>query len=139
MAGEVVVRAERVYMADCIILNNIQVYGYHGVNQYEKDKGQIFSVDLEIECDLKKAGLTDLINETVDYSLLYSLVKSVVEGPSYNLLESVAEKIAEGITDSFRTSKITVAVKKIDPTIFGSYVGSAGVKITRDGANQSID
>lgn len=126
-------------MVDCIILNDIQVYGYHGVNQQEQDVGQIFSVNLEIECDLKKAGLSDLISDTVDYSVLYSLVKSVVEGPSYNLLESVAEKIAEGITSSFSVKNVTVAVTKINPPVWGSSIGAVGVKITRDGANRLSD
>ena len=126
-------------MVDCIILNGIQVYGYHGVNQQEKDEGQIFSVNLEIEYDLEKAGSSDLMNDTVDYSVLYSLVKSVLEGPSYNLLESVAGKITEGITDTFAVKKVTVMVAKMDPPLSGASIGAAGVKITRDGANRLID
>jgi len=53
-----------------INLNNIQLYGYHGVNTNEKKNGQQFEIDIVIYRGLVAAINTDNIDATTDYSFL---------------------------------------------------------------------
>ena len=69
-------------------------HGYHGVGLSEKEFGQTFIVDLSLELDLKLAGRSDDLKDTIDYSVIFSLVRDIVTGESRDLLESVADTIA---------------------------------------------
>ena len=42
--------------ADLIKLEGMVFFGYHGVNEEEKVKGQKFVVDIELFCDLSLEG-----------------------------------------------------------------------------------
>ena len=55
-------------MGDRILLNGMTFYGYHGVRPEEKELGQRFVVDVEMELDLRAAGTSDDLTDTVDYS-----------------------------------------------------------------------
>ena len=122
---------------DKIILSEMEFYGYHGVNQEEKIQGQKFVVDLEINCSLLLPGQTDDLNDTVNYSQVYKLIKSIVEGPSQNLIESVAENIAYRILSETSADEVTVKVAKLQPPIKGSQIKSAAAQITRTISNYS--
>ena len=50
-------------MGDRILLTGMTFYGYHGVRTPEKELGQRFVVDLEMELDLSAAGLSDDLND----------------------------------------------------------------------------
>lgn len=115
----------------------MEFYGYHGVNQEEKIQGQKFVVDLEINCSLLLPGQTDDLNDTVNYSQVYKLIKSIVEGPSQNLIESVAENIAYRILNETSADEVTVKVSKLQPPIKGSQIKSAAAQITRTISNYS--
>jgi dihydroneopterin aldolase len=116
---------------DKIQLEGMVFYGFHGVNPAEQELGQRFVVDLEVERDLRTAGLSDDLEDTVSYSRMYRLVKEVMEGPSRKLLENLAEAIAQRILDSFDVESVRVGVKKPDVPIKGSVLSHAGVEISR--------
>lgn len=115
---------------DRILLNGMRFYGYHGVIMEEKQLGQWFEIDLEISCNLKKAAKSDNIYDTIDYSRVYELVKSIVEGPSKNLIEVLAGEIAEAVLKIPQVQKILVRVKKPEVPIKGPLVYAA-VEIVR--------
>ena len=45
-----------------IKLNNIQIFGHHGVLPFEKEKGQYFELDIEIILPLNKKIVEDDLN-----------------------------------------------------------------------------
>ncbi|ERN06702.1 hypothetical protein AMTRI_Chr01g112340 [Amborella trichopoda] len=92
---------EEISKGDKLIMRGLKFHGYHGVHEAEKKLGQKFLVDIDAWLDLKKAGETDNLNDTVSYSEIYRLVKGIVEGPSHNLLESVANTIACSILTAY--------------------------------------
>src|SRR5699024_3767567 len=117
---------------DKIILTNMQFFGYHGLLPEENKLGQRFNVDVELFFDLKKAGETDNMNESVDYGHVFDIVKNVVEGKAKNLIESVAEEIAKQLLVTFNLLEAcTVKVLKPDPPIAGHYE-SVAVEIYRE-------
>ena len=120
---------------DKIILEGILLYGYHGRSQAEKEVGQRFMVDIEVERDLEAAGASDSIDDTVSYTDIYRVVKDVVEGPSHDLLESVAHAISLKVLDRFDVDSVRVKVKKPSPPIKGAVLAGAAVEIYRRKAN----
>jgi len=116
---------------DKIYVNEMEFYGYHGVFPEETRLGQRFKVDLMVETELMKAGLSDDIEDSVNYGELYQVCKDIVEGKPYKLVEAVAEKIAATVLDTFpKVITCTIKVIKPDPPIPGHYK-SVAIEIKR--------
>ena len=93
--------------------------------------GQPFVVDLEVEADLSAAGMSDSLDDTINYAALYRAVKGVMEGPPRNLLEAVAQDIADAVLGGFAVNGVLVRVRKTQPPIQDARLESAGVEIER--------
>lgn len=117
---------------DKMQLKGLKFYGYHGVHDAEQQLGQRFVVDLEMELDLRPAGLSDDPNDTVNYSLVYQEIKRVMEGPPRKLLENVAESIASSVLAKFGVESVRVKVKKPEVPVKGSILDYASVEIYRE-------
>ena len=93
---------------------------------------QIFKVTVTLACDLKKAGETDNLDETVNYAEVFELCKEIVEGKPYLLIEAVAERIASRILEQYKekVSGCRIHLVKPNPPIVGHYT-SVAVDITR--------
>jgi 7,8-dihydroneopterin aldolase/epimerase/oxygenase len=79
---------------DRILLEGMVFHGRHGTLPAERELGQPFVVDVELRLDLRPAGLSDDLTQTVDYGEVHNKVKEIVEGPPVNLTETLAERIA---------------------------------------------
>lgn len=97
---------------DKIIMYGLEFYGYHGLSPQEQALGQRFIVDVELFLDLRRAGLTDAPDYTVDYARVAGLIGKIVEGPSHKLIESLAERIAAMILEHYPVKEVMVRVKK---------------------------
>ncbi|GBF11377.1 dihydroneopterin aldolase [Tepidibacillus infernus] len=115
---------------DKIIFDKMQFYAYHGVFEEEKKLGQKFEVDLEMYLDLKKAGETDCIEDTVNYAQVYEVVKQLIMGKQRKLLEALAEHTAKELLNTFPLHEVVVRVRKIQPPIPG-HLESVTVEIRR--------
>ena len=118
---------------DKIVLKGMVFYGFHGLNDAEQELGQRFVVDIELHVDTKAAGLSDDLNDAVDYTPIYRTVKEIMEGPSIRLLEAVAETVARQVLEGFdRVDAVAVSVKKPEVAMKGSILEYAGVEIYRE-------
>ena len=107
---------------DKIIMKNLSFYGYHGVMQEEKVLGQKFILDIQIYTDLRKAGKTDEVNDTINYSKVYDEVKYIVEKKTFDLIEALAESIADTILNEFiKAKEVVIKVKKPEAPVKGIY------------------
>ena len=118
---------------DKIQLEGLVFYGFHGISPAEQELGQRFVVDLEVQRDLRPAGLSDDPADTINYSRMYRLVKEIMEGPSRKLLENLAEAVAQGILENFDVASVRVKVKKPEVPMKGSILSHASVEIFREG------
>ena len=120
-------------MTDRIRLNDMVFYGYHGVLPEERTLGQRFVASVELRTDLRAAGMTDDLTQTVNYAEVYDIVRDVVTGAPFRLIESVAERIALHVLDGYpMVESITVGIRKPEVPIAGSILGSSEVWIERD-------
>jgi 7,8-dihydroneopterin aldolase/epimerase/oxygenase len=99
-------------LKDKIILDGMEFYGYHGVQEAEHELGQPFVVDLELYLDLVPAGRTDDLRQAVNYVDVYNAVRDVVQKERFALLEALAEKIAFIVLQGFPVDEIMVRVMK---------------------------
>ncbi|KAG5583471.1 hypothetical protein H5410_054098 [Solanum commersonii] len=116
---------------DKLVLRGLKFHGYHGVKQEERKLGQKFLVDVDAWMDLRPAGESDCLSDTLSYTDIYRIVKEVMEGPPKNLLESVAQLIASTtLTNYPQVSAVRVQVGKPHVAVQGP-VDYLGVEIIR--------
>ena len=99
-------------MNDKILLKNMMFYGYHGVYEYEREQGQRFFVDVELQMDFGRASQSDDWHDAVDYVAIYNLIKEIFETKRFKLMEALANHIAESLIRDFAVSRATVRVRK---------------------------
>lgn len=115
---------------DKIIICGIVFYGYHGVMTAEQELGQKFLVDVELYLNLKSAGISEHLSDTIDYKLVYDLVKSIEQKKKYKLIETLAFDIAEAILNSTSAVEVLVRIKKPQVPIAG-IIDYVAVEIRR--------
>lgn len=116
---------------DKIYIKDLQIYGFHGVNQQEKELGQRFILSLELSLDLKEAGDSDDLNKTVNYGELCLLVDEQFKKQKYDLIESAAENLAEFILLKYEIVQgIKLKIKKPWAPI-GKALEYAAIEIDR--------
>lgn len=108
---------------DYIHLRDMQFYGYHGVLEQENVLGQRFRASVSLAVDMKKAGETDELDDTVSYVGVYDICKEIIEGKPYKLIEAVAETVASRILQQYEGQVFgcRVEIIKPDPPILGHY------------------
>ena len=102
---------------DVISLRGLRVTGTHGVLTEEQSRAQPFEVDLDVHADLRPAGASDDLDDTVDYAALAEAAARIVSAERYHLLERVAERIAEVALGDERVQSVTVTVRKLRPPV----------------------
>lgn len=121
---------ERGSALDRILLHGVEFRGYHGVSNEEQATGGHYSVEVEIEADLTRAGETDSVKDTVDYGKIHRLIREIGEGERFRLLEALAHRLAEAILQVDRVKGVRVRVHKHRPPLPG-VVAYAAVEIER--------
>ena len=111
-----------------IELRGLELYGYHGVHDYEREQGQRFLYDVELE--VGERGADDLIEHAVDYSLVAAAVREVAAEPR-RLLEAVATALVEALDERFEPEWVRVRVRKPDVRPSGIDVEFAAVTAER--------
>lgn len=116
---------------DRIELRGMSFYGHHGVRQAERDQTQEFRVDIEVEADLRSAGQSDRLADTVDYTRVRDAVRDVIEGPSRQLLESLAGAIAERVLTMPHVESVSVRIAKRPASMQPLDAAAVQIKRTR--------
>jgi dihydroneopterin aldolase len=92
-----------------IELHGLELFGYHGVLEEEKENGQTFWYDVEL--DVGEWGTTDRLEDAVDYRLVVDAVREVNER-RFELLEALAATVAETLMERFAVARVKVRVRK---------------------------
>ncbi len=100
-----------------------------GIEETERREKQDVVVNLTLFADLKKAGHTDRIEDTVDYKTIKKQILAMGEASTYFLIEGLAESIAGICLLDSRIEKVRILVEKPAALRFARTVG---VEIERD-------
>lgn len=107
---------------DKIIVKELKVFAFHGVNPEEQTDGQLFIVDITAHADLSKACESDDINDTVSYAKIIKIAQRVMTEQKDFLLERVAQRIATSLLNKFSMiEEVEVTVKKPNAPIKANF------------------
>ena len=105
-----------------IALKNCTFHGFHGVLEEEKQQGQPFIVDAILHVANTQGILTDEVDETLDYSIVFQRIEAIVTLKRYNLIERLAKEIANQLCDEFsELSRVEITIKKPQAPIKGMF------------------
>lgn len=117
---------------DRIYIKGLDVFAYHGVMPKEKRDGQRFVLDITLDCDLSKAGRTDRLEDTVDYTAVMDAAVQAMTENSYDLIERAASRTAEAILRAEeKVEKVTLCLRKPEAPI-DKIFDYVAVEITRE-------
>ena len=107
-----------------IELEEMAFHAYHGCLESERKNGNLFLVDFRGELDLSIASENDCLDDTVNYAVIYEIIKSQMETSS-DLLEHVAGRIVKEIATAFpQFIRFSVRVSKKNPPVGGPVAWS---------------
>jgi len=113
-----------------IEIEGMEFYAYHGHFKQEQIVGNKFLVNISIETDCDKAGLSDHLHDALDYQKVYNLIKAEMEKKSF-LLEHICNRILDRLYSDFNTiDKATIKVSKINPPM-GGQIKKVSVTMSR--------
>jgi dihydroneopterin aldolase/2-amino-4-hydroxy-6-hydroxymethyldihydropteridine diphosphokinase len=116
---------------DEIKIDGLKCFAHHGVNPEETEKGQDFYVNAVLYCDTHKAGLSDDLRQTTNYSHVAKFIHSFMKEHTYKLIEAVAEELAGRLLHKFSlVERLDLEICKPDAPI-GLEFSSVSVKISR--------
>lgn len=114
-----------------IILNEMVFYGFHGVEDAERTLGQRFIVTITLSTDDAKDRFVYKLDDTVDYTKVYEVIKNIMEVEKHLLLENCANKILDSLLDRFDlVESATISIKKPSVPIQG-HLSFSEIEMTR--------
>lgn len=118
-------------MSDQIYLHRMEFEGRHGVSEEERADVQMIELDVELSLDLRAAGTSDDLAQTVDYGEVFAICRVQAEQRSYHLLEALAEAVAADILARFAAvERVVVRAQKPGVPLEG-VLEHAGVTVER--------
>lgn len=88
---------------DFIKVTNLKVFAYHGVLEEEKKNGQDFYLNAKVYVDMRKAGLTDRLEDTINYDSVCIFLAEVFAEKQFDTIEAAAEYTLQEVIVNFPT------------------------------------
>lgn len=117
---------------DKILIRNLKIFAYHGVNPEEKVQGQNFILDIDAFVDISVPCKTDNVDDTVSYAEIIEETVRIFTSRKDDLVERAAERVSEGLFEKFeKIQALRVLLKKPDAPIDADFE-YVGVEIERN-------
>ena len=114
--------------SDKIYIRDLAIRCIIGVNQDERTEKQDVIINVILFTDTRKAGQTDVLEDSVDYKRVKKTILSLVESSEFLLIEKLADEIAKVCLDDSKVQKVNVTVDKPGAL---RYTRSVAVEIIR--------
>jgi dihydroneopterin aldolase len=113
-----------------ILLEDIEIYAFHGVMPEENKTGSRFLINLELELDLGRASQSDDLADTFNYHTAFLIVEEEFNTNS-KLLEHVGNRIIRRLFEtSGKIQQVKIRVSKMNPP-FGGNVKAVSIEMER--------
>ena len=113
---------------DKIFIRDLALRCIIGLYPEERINKQDVLINVTLEADLRAAGQSDDLNDTVDYKAIKLAILDLVENSEFLLIESLAERIAAICIGADKVQSATVTIDKPGALRFCK---SVAVEITR--------
>ena len=97
---------------DKIFIHALKTEAIIGIFDWERQVKQTVVVDLEFSADIRKAALTDSIDDTLNYKRVAKQVLAFIEASQFHLVETLSEQIAMLILEQFGVAWVRVVLSK---------------------------
>ena len=97
---------------DKIFIHALKTEAIIGIFDWERQVKQTVIVDIEISADVRKAALSDSIDDTLNYKRVAKRVLSFVEGSKFHLVETLAEHMAMLMLEEFGVGWVRISLSK---------------------------
>ena len=87
--------------ADRIIIDGLAVFANHGVYAAETELGQKFVVSATLYTYLHAAGVSDELDDSIDYASVCRLIDRFMRTNTFKLIEAAAEALAGELLHSY--------------------------------------
>lgn len=116
---------------DAIRIVDLRIPARIGVSDEERAVEQEIAVTADLRTDVRRAGASDELADTVDYHAAVTAVSELVRSKDRRLLEHLAEEIANLLLALKGVRSVTVEVTKENPPV-EEDLRAAAVRIERD-------
>ncbi len=121
---------------DKILVRNLKIFAYHGVNPEEKDNGQNFVLDIDAFVDINVPCRTDDVEDTVSYAKIIKETVKIFTSQKDDLLERASQRVADGLFERFdKIQALRILLKKPEAPIKADFE-YVGVEIFRERKNE---
>lgn len=108
---------------DRILIKDLLLRGILGLNEGERVARQDILLNIELHLDVREAGRTDAVGDTLDYKAFTKDVIAYVEGSSHRLVETLATAVARIAVVDHGAERVVVRVEKPGALRFSRSVG----------------
>jgi 7,8-dihydroneopterin aldolase/epimerase/oxygenase len=112
---------------DKIFIHGLKTEAIIGIFDWERQVKQTVLLDVEMSIDIRKAALSDSIDDTMNYKRVAKRVLAFVEGSKFHLVETLGEHVAMLILEEFAIASVRIALSKP-----GAVRGSRDVGVILD-------
>jgi dihydroneopterin aldolase/2-amino-4-hydroxy-6-hydroxymethyldihydropteridine diphosphokinase len=122
---------------DRILVDDLRLLTVIGALPHEREAAQPLRVDLSIGVDLRDAGTSDELDDTVNYGLVAERIVELGESTKHVLLERLATDVADLVLGFDRVEEVDVTLTKLRPPV-PTPVGTTAVRIVRTRAEAEV-
>lgn len=97
---------------DIVYIHDLRIETIIGIFDWERERKQTVSLDLEMGTDIRAAAASEDINKTLDYKNVSKRLISFIEESEFLLIETMAERIAQIVLDEFDVPWLRLRVGK---------------------------
>ena len=97
---------------DKIFIHALKTETIVGIFDWERQVKQTVVIDIEFSANIRKAALSDSIDDTLNYKRVAKRVLTFVEQSSFHLVETLAEHIAMLILEDFGVAWVSISLSK---------------------------
>ena len=119
---------------DKIFIHALKSETIIGIYDWERQVRQTVLIDLEFSADIRRAALTDSIDDTLNYKRVAKQVLGFVETSQFQLVETLAEHIAMLVLEEFGVGWVRIVVSKP-----GAVRSSRDVGVTLERSRESLE
>lgn len=86
---------------DEIKIEGLRFFARHGVFDFERENGQYFVVNARMECDTRRAGMTDELSYSTSYAEVAEFLVDFLTKNTFSLLEAATEQACAAVLKQF--------------------------------------
>ncbi|MBI2993155.1 MAG: dihydroneopterin aldolase [Gammaproteobacteria bacterium] len=97
---------------DIIYLKDLRIDTVVGIFDWERRTKQTVILDVEMAADVRKAAISDRIEDTINYKAVAKRLIAFVGESDFRLVETLAERVAGILIDEFKVTWCRLRLNK---------------------------